>query len=148
MPQRGLTEYDNGSKLDAVSFHGNNVNARVSLEREMFRLIERIPFNIKIEYDVQYSSYEDDSDTVYAGLDPDEYDDEDVDDEDEDDEDDLEDDDDLDDEDDLDYDDELDDDEDDEDVEDVEDVEVVDEGDDAGDGRDGDEAQDGVRSGA
>ena len=72
---------------------------------------------------------EDDSDTVYAGLDPDEYD-EDIDDDDEDDEDDL----DYDDEDELDDQDELDDDED-------------DDADDLGDGLDeGDEAPDGVRS--
>ncbi|HEX6055933.1 MAG TPA: hypothetical protein VFY98_08990 [Intrasporangium sp.] len=81
---------------------------------------------------------EDDSDTVYAGLDPDEY--EDVDDEDDlDDElDDDDDDDDEDDEDDdLDYDDEDEQDEQDD----------VDDDDDLGDGLDeGDEAQDGVRS--
>jgi pyruvate/2-oxoacid:ferredoxin oxidoreductase alpha subunit len=71
---------------------------------------------------------EDDSDTVYAGLDPDEYDEDlDDDDEDEDDEDDL----DYDDEDELDDQDELDDDED-------------DDADDLGDGLD--EAPDGVRS--
>lgn len=73
---------------------------------------------------------EDDSDTVYAGLDPDEYDedlDDDDDDDDEDDEDDL----DYDDEDELDDQDELDDDED-------------DDADDLGDGLD--EAPDGVRS--
>lgn len=78
---------------------------------------------------------EDDSDTVYAGLDPDEYDedlDDDDDDEDEDDEDDLDYDDE--DEDELDDQDDLDDDED-------------DDADDLGDGLDeGDEAPDGVRS--
>lgn len=74
---------------------------------------------------------EDDSDTVYAGLDPDEYD-EDIDDDDEDDEDDLDYDDE--DEDELDDQDDLDDDED-------------DDADDLGDGLDeGDEAPDGVRS--
>lgn len=74
---------------------------------------------------------EDDSDTVYAGLDPDEYD-EDIDDDDEDDEDDL------------DYDDEDEDELDDQD--DLDDDEDDDAGD-LGDGLDeGDEAPDGVRS--
>ncbi len=54
----GMTEYRNGDDLDFQRFDGDSASARIYVEREFFKLWDRLPFNISAQYSVRGAQYD------------------------------------------------------------------------------------------
>jgi hypothetical protein len=59
----GLTEYRDGEDLDEQKFYGDTASVRTFVEREVFKLWDEIPFNIKLEYELRGTQYREASTT-------------------------------------------------------------------------------------